>query len=220
MRGLSCLCLSAVLGAALPALAQEGQAASPAAAAAAPVAAAPAPITGAPAPADAVNGTNLPPEYTIGVGDVLSVVFWRERDLSSDVTVRPDGRITLPLINDIYVSGLTPTELRSQLTGLASRFVTDPTPSVIVRQVNSRNVFITGQVVKPGAYPIYGPTRVLQLIAAAGGLREFAHSSDIVIVRNTDGHQTSQEFNYKDVTKQRNLAQNIELEPGDTVVVP
>jgi polysaccharide biosynthesis/export protein len=154
------------------------------------------------------------------VGDVLGIVFWRDRDLSAEVTVRPDGRVTLPLLNDIYVAGMTTSALRDKLAEDARRFVTEPTPSVIVRRVNSHNVFITGEVVKPGSYPIYGPTTVLQLIAAAGGLREFAHKSEIVIVRNVDGHPTTHLFNYKDLTKRRNLGQNIQLKPGDTVVVP
>lgn len=205
--GLSCL-----LAAAVPAAAQEGQGQS------APATGAPAPVIGASEPTAA--GIEPPPEYRIGVGDVLGVVFWRERELSGEVTVRPDGRITLPLINEMYVAGLTLPELRAKVAEEAKRFVTDPTASVIVRQINSRNVFITGQVAKPGAYPIYGPTRVLQLIASAGGLREFADKSNIVIIRYVDGQQTSHLFNYKDVVKQRNLGQNIELKPGDTVVVP
>lgn len=213
MRGFICIVgLSCLLAAAVPASAQEGQGQS------APATGAPAPVIGASEPTAA--GIEPPPEYRIGVGDVLGVVFWRERELSGEVAVRPDGRITLPLINEMYVAGLTLSELRAKVAEEAKRFVTDPTASVIVRQINSRNVFITGQVAKPGAYPIYGPTRVLQLIASAGGLREFADKSNIVIIRYVDGQQTSHLFNYKDVVKQRNLGQNIELKPGDTVVVP
>lgn len=213
MRGFICLVgLSCLLAAAVPAAAQEGQGQS------APAPGATAPVIGASEPTAA--GIEPPPEYRIGVGDVLGVVFWRERELSGEVAVRPDGRITLPLINEMYVAGLTLPELRAKVAEEAKRFVTDPTASVIVRQINSRNVFITGQVAKPGAYPIYGPTRVLQLIASAGGLREFADKSNIVIIRYVDGQQTSHLFNYKDVVKQRNLGQNIELKPGDTVVVP
>jgi polysaccharide export outer membrane protein len=211
MRGFICVVgLSCLLAAPVPAAAQEGQSA--------PAPGPTAPVIGASEPSAA--GIEPPPEYRIGVGDVLGVVFWRERELSGEVTVRPDGRITLPLINELYVAGLTLAELRAKVAEEAKRFVTDPTASVIVRQINSRNVFITGQVAKPGAYPLYGPTRVLQLIASAGGLREFADKSSIVIIRYVDGQQTSHQFNYKDVVKQRNLGQNIELKPGDTVVVP
>lgn len=211
MRGFICFVgLSCLLAAPVPAAAQEGQSA--------PAPGPTAPVIGASEPSAA--GIEPPPEYRIGVGDVLGVVFWRERELSGEVTVRPDGRITLPLINELYVAGLTLPELRAKVAEEAKRFVTDPTASVIVRQINSRNVFITGQVAKPGAYPLYGPTRVLQLIASAGGLREFADKSNIVIIRYVDGQQTSHLFNYKDVVKQRSLGQNIELKPGDTVVVP
>lgn len=213
MRGCICLLGLSSLLVALPAAAQDGQ--GQAAPAASPAAS---PVIGASEPTGA--GIEPPPEYRIGVGDVLGVVFWRERELSGEVTVRPDGRITLPLINEMYVAGLTLPELRAKVADEAKRFVTDPTASVLVRQINSRNVFITGQVVKPGAYPLYGPTRVLQLIASAGGLREFADKDSIVIIRYVDGQQTSHVFNYKDVVKQRNLGQNIELKPGDTVVVP
>jgi polysaccharide export outer membrane protein len=128
--------------------------------------------------------------------------------------------VTLPLLNDVLAAGLTPNELRLKVTEGARRFVTEPTASVVVRQIHSRNVYITGQVIKPGPYPLYGPMRVLQLIAAAGGLREFADSSKIVIVRTEGSAQSSLNFNYKDVVNRRSLAQNVELRPGDTVVVP
>jgi polysaccharide biosynthesis/export protein len=166
--------------------------------------------------------TSVPvaPEYRIGPGDVLGIVFWREKELSGEVAVRPDGLITLPLMNDIYAAGLTPDELRQKVANEAKRFVTDPTASVVVRQINSRVVYITGEVLKAGTYPMYGPMRVLQLIAAAGGLREYADKSNIVVVRNENGTQTSLMFNYDEVRKQRKLGQNIELQPGDTVVVP
>jgi polysaccharide biosynthesis/export protein len=210
--GLSCL-----VGGAWPAAArQDGQGQTASAPAAS--SAAMAPVIGASEPSAA--GIEPPPEYRIGVGDLLTVVFWRDRDLSGEVAVRPDGRITLPLINEMYVAGLTLPELREKVAEEAKRFITDPTASVLVRQINSRNVFITGQVAKPGAYPLYGPTRVLQLIASAGGLREFADKDSIVIIRHEEGAQTSLRFNYKDVVKRKNLGQNIELKPGDTVVVP
>ncbi len=165
-------------------------------------------------------GVAVPPDYVIGAEDVLSVVFWRDKDMSSDVTVRPDGRISLPLINELDASGLTPEQLRQRLTQAASKFVEDPTVSVVVKSINSRKVFITGMVAKPGPYPIAGPTSVLQLIAMAGGLHEFADSKRISIARSDNGRQSSLLFNYKDVSKGKNLKQNIQLRPGDTVIVP
>lgn len=177
----------------------------------------------APEPAPASNGgagVDVPPAYVIGPGDVLGVVFWRQPELSGDVAVRPDGKITLPLINEVDAAGLTPEALRQRVTEAAKKFVTDPTATVVVRQINSRRVFITGMVAKPGPYPLYQSTTVLQLIATAGGVLEFADASNIVIVRQEGDRQMTFEFNYKDVSKRKNLWQNIELKPGDTVIVP
>jgi polysaccharide export outer membrane protein len=175
-------------------------------------------------PAAAADGTAAeitpPPDYKIGPGDQLSVIFWREKDLSGDVTVRPDGIITLPLINDVQAAGLSPGELRQRVVESARKFVTDPTATVVVREINSRKVFITGEVEKPGTYPLLGPMSVLQLIAMAGGLREFADGSRIVVIRYDNGKRSSLRFNYKEVEKERNLGQNVDLRPGDTVVVP
>jgi len=178
----------------------------------------------APRPADAapplVSGVEVPEHYIIGPGDVLGIVFWREKELSGDVAVLPDGRITLPLINEIAAAGLTPQQLRAALIEAARQFVTDPTATVVVRQVNSRRVFVTGMVAKPGQYPLYQTMTVLQLIATAGGLLEYARGEDIVIIRRETSHIVSFSFNYKEVTKKKNLHQNIDLKPGDTVVVP
>lgn len=160
------------------------------------------------------------PAYVIGPGDVLGIVFWRERDLSGDVTVLPDGTITLPLINEIPAAGLTPEALRLRVVEAARNFVKDPTATVVVRQINSRRVFITGMVAKPGPYPLFQSMTVLQLIATAGGVLEYAKRDQIVIIRPEGGQQRSFKFNYKDVSQERNLLQNIALMPGDTVVVP
>ena len=159
--------------------------------------------------------------YVIGPDDVLSVLFWRDKDMTADVVVRPDGKISLPLINDIQAGGLTPSELCEAVKAVARRYVEDPSVTVVVKQINSRKLFITGQVEKPGPYPMSGPTTVLQLIATAGGLKEFTDGKRILIMRTDKaGKQTSYVFNYRQVTAGRNLEQNIELHPGDTVVVP
>jgi polysaccharide export outer membrane protein len=159
--------------------------------------------------------------YVIGPDDVLSVVFWRDKDMTADVVVRPDGKISLPLINDVQAGGLTPSELREVVDAVARRYVEDPSVTVVVKQINSRKLFITGQVEKPGPYPMSGPTTVLQLIATAGGLKEFTDGKRILIMRTDKaGKQTSYQFNYRQVTEGKNLFQNIELHPGDTVVVP
>ncbi|HET9831573.1 MAG TPA: polysaccharide biosynthesis/export family protein [Vicinamibacterales bacterium] len=162
----------------------------------------------------------VPAEYIIGADDVMSVVFWRDKELSSDVTVRPDGKISLPLLNEIQAAGLTPAQLRDRITDEAKKYVEDPTVTVEVKAINSRRVYITGEVNKKGAYPITGSMTVLQLISIAGGLGDYAKSEKIRIVRNEGGKQVAFRFNYKEVLNSDKLAQNIELKPGDTVVVP
>lgn len=162
-----------------------------------------------------------PGDFVIGPNDLLTIVFWREKDMSGDVTVRPDGKVSLPLLNDVQAAGLTPERLRQQLTTVAARFIVDPTVTVVVKEINSRKVFITGQVGKPGPYALSGPMTVLQLIAMAGGLLEYANSKNIVIMRTEEsGRSVSFPFNYRGVIKRKNLKQNIELRPGDTVIVP
>ena len=165
-------------------------------------------------------GSEPPANYVIGPDDVLSVVFWRDKDMSADVTVRSDGKISLPLLNDIQAAGLTPVQLRDRLLSEAKRYIEDPSVTIVVKQINSRKVFITGEVNKPGPYPLTTPTTVLQLLALAGGLKDYADSKNIAIVRTEGGTPTRHAFNYKDVASGRNLKQNIELKPGDTVVVP
>jgi polysaccharide export outer membrane protein len=165
-------------------------------------------------------GVATPADYVIGPDDVLTVVFWREKDMSTDVAVRPDGMISLPLLNDVKAAGLTPEQLRDELTKAAEKFVEAPSVTVVVKTINSRKVFITGQVAKPGPYPLTGPTTVLQLIATAGGVHEFADTKNIAILRTENGRQVALRFNYNDVSKRKNLKQNIELKPGDTIIVP
>ena len=178
----------------------------------APVASAPAPVVPA--------GVTPPPGYVIGADDVLAILFWKDKDLTTEVAVRPDGKITLPLLNDIEAAGLTPDQLRAVLTTAAARFVEDPNVTVVVKAINSRRVYITGQVSKPGQYPLTAPTTVMQLIAMAGGVTEFADTKKIIIMRTENGKPVAYAFNYKDVLSRKNLKQNIELKPGDTVVVP
>ena len=188
-----------------PALAANAAASAPAAAAAAAV-----PVRAA-----------TPGGYVIGVDDVLSILFWRDKDLSApEITVRPDGKVTLPLLNDLQAAGLTPEQLRDTVLDAARKYVEDPNPTVIVKEIKSRKVFITGQVEKPGPYPLNGTVTVLQLIATAGGLRDFADGKNISVIRVRDGKQSIFEFNYQELLKKRYLSQNIELAPGDTVVVP
>jgi len=161
-----------------------------------------------------------PPGYVIGADDILAIVYWREKDMSTDVQVRPDGIISLPLLNEIVAAGLTPNQLRDRINEESQKYVEDPNVTVVVKQINSRKVYVTGQVGKMGAYPLTGPMTVLQLLSTVGGIGEFAKSKNIVILRTENGRQVSHKFNYKEVISGKKLAQNIELKPGDTIVVP
>lgn len=160
------------------------------------------------------------PSYVIGTDDVLAIVFWELPSHGAEVAVRPDGKITLPLLNDIQASGLTPEQLRAAITAAAVKYIRDPNVSVIVKQINSRKVFVTGQVAKPGPYPLTAPTTVLQMLALAGGPTDFAKKTKIAVMRTENGETKSLKFNYKDVIQGKKLEQNILLQPGDTVVVP
>jgi polysaccharide biosynthesis/export protein len=173
--------------------------------------------TGAPA---AVAGVTPPEDYVIGADDVLIVLFWREKDMSAEVMVRPDGKITLPLLNDVVAAGLTPDALREQLNAAAARFIEEPAASVVVKAINSRKVFVTGEVQKPGPYPLTTPTTVMQLLAIVGGLKDYATRDEIVVMRNENGRQVLFPFDYDAIIKRKKLEQNILLKPGDTVVIP
>lgn len=167
------------------------------------------------------GGVVPPADYVIGPDDSLSIVYWDHKEMSADVVVRPDGKITLPLVNDIPAVGLTPDQLRQKITDAGSKFVEAPVVTVIVKDIKSRQVSITGEVGKSGWYPINGPMNVIQLIALAGGLQEYADGKHISILRTEKGQPVSYRFNYDEVVKKRrNLKQNIELKPGDQVVVP
>lgn len=161
-----------------------------------------------------------PAGYVIGPEDVLKILFWGDEKMSGEVVVRPDGKISTPLLNDIQAAGLTPDQLRLRINDEASHYIEDPNATVVVKQINSRKVFITGEVEKPGAYTLTGPMTVLQLIANAGGFREYARRDGIVIMRTEGGRQVQLAFNYIEVVRGKKLQQNVELKPGDTVVVP
>jgi polysaccharide export outer membrane protein len=168
----------------------------------------------------ATMAANLPPNYVIGPDDVLGIVFFGDEALTGDVVVRPDGKISVPLLHDIQAAGLTPEALRDSLMKAGARYLESPNATVVVRQINSRKVFITGRVQRSGPYVVTAPTTVLQLIALAGGLTDWAEEDQIVVMRNENGRQVRHKFNYKDVIGGKKLQQNIVLEPGDTIVVP
>ena len=160
-----------------------------------------------------------PPQYIVGQGDLLRVSVWKEAEISQNVVVRPDGIISLPLIPELRVAGLTPQQVQQLVVDKLKNVLTNPQVTVTVLEVHSKMVYITGEVGKPGAYEEIAPMNVLQLIARAGGLSEFAKRKNIYIFRAGDP-KNRLHFNYKSVIAGQHAEQNIVLQPGDTVVVP
>jgi polysaccharide export outer membrane protein len=205
------ICVVSVVGV-VPAFAQAKPAAPTQPAPAQPAPAQPAVIR----PADMA----IPGNYVIGADDVLEIVYWRDKEMSTDARVRPDGRIALPLINEVVAAGLTPEELQKKITEESKKYIEDASITVVVKEINSLKVFITGQVGKPGPYSLTSAMTVIQLVAVAGGLNEYADAKNIMIMRKDGNKQISLKFNYREVAAGKKLQQNIELKPGDTVVVP
>jgi len=160
------------------------------------------------------------PDYKIGPQDVLTITVWKEPDVSREVPVRPDGKISLPLLNDVDAAGLTPMQLASSLTESLKKFISSPQVTVIVKEINSRRVYVIGEVVRAGTFPLLPKMTVLQIVSSCGGFTQFANPKKIYVLRTKDGKQTKIPFNYKEVVSGKNPEQNIELQPGDTVVVP
>ena len=156
-----------------------------------------------------------PHTYSIGTGDVLFVKVWREMDFTGPYTVRPDGKITIPLVGDVQAAGLTPERLGEQLKQALAEYINSPDVSVSLQQVNSKKYFITGEVNRPGEFTLTTPTRVFDALANAG-FRDFANKKKIIIIRGAERIK----FNYLDILKGKDLDQNIFIENGDTIVVP
>jgi polysaccharide export outer membrane protein len=160
------------------------------------------------------------PEYIIGLGDVLSINVWKESEVSSSVPVRPDGKISLPLVNDIQAAGLTPMQLGQEIHDKLQKYIEQPQVTVVVTAVNSRMVYLVGEVARAGSFPLLPNMTVLQALSAAGGLSQFADSKNIYVLRNVNDKPRRIPFNYKEALKGEHPEQNIELKPGDTIVVP
>jgi polysaccharide biosynthesis/export protein len=164
-------------------------------------------------------GTN-DPNYIIGPEDELIVNVWKEADISRSVPVRPDGKISLPLLNDVQASGLTPMQLGSEITARLKKFVADPEVTIIVSRVNSQRIYIVGEVGRAGAYPLVPNMTVLEALSSAGGCSPFSKQTKIYILRLENGQEVRRPFNFKEVLSGRRMEQNIQLRPGDTIVVP
>jgi polysaccharide export outer membrane protein len=160
------------------------------------------------------------PEYKIGAQDVLRIDVWKEPEISRTAPVRPDGRISLPLINDVQAAGLTSTQLAAVIADGLRKYITNPQVTVGVTEINSRRVYVTGEVTRPGAFPLLPNMTVLQALSSSGGFSQFAKLKGIYVLRTEDGKQVKHPFNYKEVISGKKPELNIQLQPGDIIVVP
>ncbi len=160
------------------------------------------------------------PAYKIGPQDVLKIDVWREDQLTRVAPVRPDGKITLPLLNDVQAAGLTPMELASIIREELKKFINNPQVTVSVMEINSRRIYVTGEVTKAGAYALLPHMTVLQALSSSSGFTQFARIKNIYVLRTENGKQIKLPFNYKEAISGKNPEQNIELQPGDVIVVP
>jgi polysaccharide export outer membrane protein len=170
-------------------------------------------------PSSARNPGQVVEDFVIGSGDVLDIFVWKEPEVSRSVPVRPDGKISLPLVNDVQASGLTALQLKQVLEEKLAKFFSEPNVTVTVQSVSSQKVTLMGEVSGAGPKPLAGPTLVMDLLATAG-FTPFAKTTKIYILRNEDGKQIRFNFNYKDYIKGKNMEQNILLKNGDTIIVP
>ncbi len=170
-------------------------------------------------PAETVSQPEATSDYVIGPDDMLHISVWKEPDLTETLPVRPDGKISMPLLNDITAAGLTPLQLRDSITEKLRKYVTDPRVTVAVTAMNSRRVFVTGEVNHSGPITLLPNMTMLQAISQAG-FTQFANTKAIYLLRSQNGKQERIPFNYKEVVKGNHPEQNIYLKPGDTIVVP
>jgi polysaccharide export outer membrane protein len=170
--------------------------------------------------ADAPKSTPVDSSYTIGPEDVVEVAVWKEPDFSGTVPVRPDGKISLALIGDVQAAGKTPEQLTTDLTGLLKKYIAEPRVTVTVTAINSRKVYLLGEVNRPGPVIMTPSMTVLQAIAAAGGPTAYANTKKMYVLRKDGANQTKLAFNYKEAIKGNAPEQNVLLKPGDTIVVP
>jgi len=184
---------------------------------------------------DAIDKTSIPttgrlqeqqtnstagPDFVIGRDDVLKISVWKETDLSNTLTVRPDGKISVALLGDINAAGFTPTQLAANITEKLKKYISDPRVTVVVNTINSRKVFILGEVLHTGSYNLLPNMTILQALSSAGGFSQWADLKGIYVLRNEGGKQNKMRFNYKHVVKGGDVKENVVLQPGDTIVVP
>ena len=165
---------------------------------------------------------NISSDYVIGKEDVVDISVWKSPELSISIIVRPDGMISLPLIGEVRADGQTPSELKEEIQARLKEFKQEPIVSIIIRESNSKSIFITGEIVKPGKYPLRSDTTITQAIALAGGFSQWANRDKIFIIRkshmNPEGNRIT--IKYSDIVAGTNMRANILLRPGDTVIIP
>lgn len=159
-------------------------------------------------------------EYKIGPQDILKIDVWKEDQLTRTVPVRPDGKITLPLLNDLQAAGLTPMEIAGIIRDGLRKYINEPQVTVTVTEINSRRIYVTGEVVRAGAYSLLPNMTVLQALSSSGGFTQFARVKNIYVLRTENGKQVKHPFNYKDAIGGKKPEENILLQPGDVIVVP
>jgi polysaccharide export outer membrane protein len=167
---------------------------------------------------DPAPASQAGPTYVIGPDDTLYISVWKEPDLTETLPVRADGKISMPLLNDVQAAGLTPMQLGAALTDKLKKYVSDPRVTIVVTQMNSQRVYVTGEVLHPGAMNLTPNMTVLQALSSAG-FTQFANTKNIYVLRNEHGSETKLPVNYKKLVKGEG-GQNIALKPGDTIVVP
>jgi polysaccharide biosynthesis/export protein len=173
-----------------------------------------------PAPGEEKQPTNQAgPTYVIGADDVLHISVWKEQELTNTLPVRADGMISMPLLNDVQAAGLTPMQLAASITDKLKKYVTDPRVTVVVTQINSKRIYVTGEVGRSGAMNLTPQMTVLQALSSVG-LTQFANLTKIYVLRIEGGQQKKYPVNYKRLLKGESPEQNILLKPGDTIVVP
>ena len=168
---------------------------------------------------NAASTSQAGPEYVIGPEDALHIAVWKEADLTASLPVRPDGKISLPLLDDVQAAGLTPKQLAESITEKLKKYVADPRVTVVVTQINSKRIYLVGEVVHVGATPMLPNMTVLQALSSAG-LNQFANTKRIYVLRTENGKQQKLPVNYRKLVKGEQIEQNYLLQPGDTIVVP
>jgi polysaccharide export outer membrane protein len=169
-------------------------------------------------PPDLKPDTERP--YIIGPEDVLRIDVWKQPNISVTVPVRSDGKISVPLVNDIQAAGLTPEQLRNEIAKGLTKFIEDPTVSVIVQAINSVKITISGNVNAPGVYKVGGSLTLLEAVSMAGGLSEYADGKKVRILRKEKGGEKMYQVNYKAAVEGKDMSQNIRILPGDSIIVP